>query len=381
MSSAIRTTHVGSLPRPARLRDALAAGGEPRPELVADAVLESVQSQLAAGVDIVNDGEMGRPSYVTYVTDRLTGFGRAEPPPRRRDNGLDDFPEFAASRPPRRELPVCVGSVSYRGEAAVERDVATLRAALGGREGFLTAASPGVIEMFLADLHHGDREDYLSALAAAMKIEYDTVVAAGLTLQLDCPDLACSRTFFEPGAAGRDAYRRHIALNLEVLDHALRDVPPERVRMHVCWGNYAGPHNRDVPLADLIDLVLAARPATVSFEGANPRHGHEWELFEQVGLPAGKTIMPGVVDSTTPYVEHPRLVAQRIERYARAVGSGRVLAATDCGLATFAAADQALDPRIAYAKLRSLAEGADIAASRLHPQRVASGRREHDQDR
>ena len=151
--------------------------------------------------------------------------------------------------------------------------------------------------------------------------------------------------------------------------------------MHVCWGNYSGPHNRDVPLADLIDLVLAARPATVSFEGANPRHGHEWELFEQVGLPAGKTIMPGVVDSTTPYVEHPRLVAQRIERYARAVGSGRVLAATDCGLATFAASDQALDPRIAYAKLRSLAEGADIAASRLHPQRVASGRREHDQDR
>ena len=221
-----------------------------------------------------------------------------------------------------------------------------------------------MIALFLADEHYRDREAYLDALAEAMKVEYDAVYAAGLLLQLDCPDLAVTRAAFAPDENGLREYRWLVTQNVAALNQALRDIPPERVRLHMCWGNYEGPHHRDVALRDVLDIVLGARAQTISFEGANPRHGHEWALFEEITLPADKAIMPGVIDSTTHYVEHPDLVAQRIERYAAAVGEERVIAATDCGMATFATADDALDARVAWAKLGSLVQGAALVNGR-----------------
>jgi 5-methyltetrahydropteroyltriglutamate--homocysteine methyltransferase len=371
----IRTTHVGSLPRSDEVLAALARreGGGPEldPRLVRRAVAECVRRQVELGLDVVNDGEAARPSYVTYVRDRLTGFAPGAQPPRPHDHDLDEFPEFAAreaAKPRAAESVVCVGEVRYRDPRPVHDDIAALRDALAehpDREGFLTAASPGVVELFHGDVHYGDREAYLTAVAEAMKTEYDAICAAGLLVQLDCPDLAVSRRFFPPDADGLAAFRRHIGLNVEVLNHALRDVPPERVRLHLCWGNSAAPHTRDVPLRDVLDIALTARAGTLSFEGANPRHGHEWRVFTEVDLPDDKRIQPGVIDSTTPFVEHPELVADRVEHYARAVGPDRVVAGTDCGMATFAAGDGALDRRVAWAKLGSLVEGAALAAQRL----------------
>ncbi|WP_232660373.1 cobalamin-independent methionine synthase II family protein [Pseudonocardia sp. TRM90224] len=369
----IRTTHTGSLPRTEAVLAALVErerGGEgPDPETVRSAVAESVRMQLAAGIDVVNDGESSKISYVTYAADRLAGFAPSEASPAVRNRAMDDFPEFAkrksekdAGNVSRRQA--CVGPVAYRDTAAVETDIEALQAALVDRpeqEAFLTAASPGVIAMFMPDEHYGDRQTYLEAIGDAMKVEYDTIHRAGLLLQVDCPDLAVSRNIFENDDAGLREFRRFAAANLAVLDHALRDIPPARIRMHTCWGNYEGPHNRDVPLRDLIDILFTARAGTLSFEGANPRHEHEWELFSEFELPAEKRIMPGVVDSTTNYVEHPQVVAQRVERYARLVGPDRVIASTDCGMATFAAGTDGVDARIAWAKLRSLVEGAELA--------------------
>jgi 5-methyltetrahydropteroyltriglutamate--homocysteine methyltransferase len=263
-------------------------------------------------------------------------------------------------------MPACDGPIAYRDTDAVRADIEALRAATDGVAGiedaFLSAASPGVVAFFLADRHYGDHEAYLYAIADAMKVEYDEIHRAGLLLQLDCPDLAITR--HRIGAESLDDFRRFVRLHVEAIDHATRDIPPDALRMHVCWGNYEGPHHRDVPLRDIVDIVLAARPAAVSFEAANPRHAHEWQIFEDVALPEGKVLMPGVLDTTTNYVEHPELVAQRIVRYARLVGRESVIAGTDCGFASFAGSS-AVDPRIVWAKLRALADGAELASRAL----------------
>jgi 5-methyltetrahydropteroyltriglutamate--homocysteine methyltransferase len=371
----ILTTHTGSLPRPPELLEALVR--RDRGERVDDdavaarvraAVADSVRRQTEAGIAVVNDGEVGKIGYATYVTQRLEGFGGEADPPGPPTDMLE-FPEYLArvsgdgGGP---AMPACDGPISYRDPAAVRADIVNLRAALdgaGAEDAFLSAASPGVVSFFLADRHYGSHEDYLFAIADAMKTEYDEIHRAGIVLQLDCPDLAftCERI----GAATVEEFRRFVALHVEAIDHATRDIPPDAMRMHVCWGNYEGPHHHDVPLRDIVDLVLAARPAAVSFEAANPRHAHEWTVFEDVVLPDGKVLVPGVLDTTTNYIEHPELVAQRIDRYARLVGPENVIAGTDCGFASFAES-QNVDPAIVWAKLGALAEGARLASKGLY---------------
>jgi len=358
----ILTTHTGSLPRPAGLAD------RHDPDAVRAAVQETVRRQLEAGVDIVNDGEVSKPSYATYVTERLSGFGGE--PVRLPVRGFEEFPEFAQkmwSDPDMAAImanPSCDGPVAYVNPSLAEADIANLRAAAadGAAEVFMSAASPGVIEMFMANRYYPTTEEYLFALAEAMKQEYDAICQAGLVLQLDCPDLACEWALGPEQTTAE--FRRVVAQRLEALDYATRDIPPDRLRMHLCWGNYEGPHHTDVPLADIIDLVLAARPTAVSFEAANPRHEHEWKVFDEVKLPEGKTLIPGVLDSTTNYIEHPELVAQRIIRYADVVGRENVIAGSDCGFATFAAFVP-VDPKITWAKLAAMADGARLASQHL----------------
>jgi 5-methyltetrahydropteroyltriglutamate--homocysteine methyltransferase len=364
-SDRILTTHTGSLPRPASLTD------RQDPEAVRAAVRETVERQVAAGVDVIGDGEMSKPSYSTYVTERLSGFG-GDPVPVPRW-GYEQFPEFArkqwgTGKGVTDVNPSCDGPVSYLDPSKVEADIANLRAAAADAAGegraagvFMTAASPGVIEMFMKNRYYPSTEDYVAALAEAMKPEYDAIHQAGLILQLDCPDLACAWTHGEPRTVAE--FRKTVAMRLEALDHATRDIPAEAMRLHLCWGNFEGPHHNDIPLADIIDLVLRARPAVVSFEGANPRHEHEWQVFEDVRLPDGKALMPGVIDSTTNYVEHPELVAQRIARYADLVGWENVIAGTDCGFATFVT-HIVVEPEITWAKLAPRAVGARLASER-----------------
>jgi 5-methyltetrahydropteroyltriglutamate--homocysteine methyltransferase len=359
----ILTTHTGSLPRPAGL------GDRHDPAAVRSAVAETVRRQVDAGVDVINDGEVSKPSYSTYVTERLSGFGGEPVPVRRRGN--DQFPGFARRMwgDPAMAVvtanPSCDGPVAYLDTSLVEADIANLRAAGGDvTDTFMSAASPGVIDMFMPNRYYPSTEEYLFALADAMKTEYDAICQAGLVLQLDCPDLAAG------WARGPEQtlaeFRAAVAQRIEALDYATRDVPPDRLRLHLCWGNYEGPHHTDIPLADIIDLVLAARPAAVSFEAANPRHEHEWKLFEDVKLPEGKIVIPGVLDSTTNYIEHPELVAQRLVRYAGVVGRSNVIAGSDCGFATFAALTP-VDPDITWAKLAAMADGARIASRELWP--------------
>jgi 5-methyltetrahydropteroyltriglutamate--homocysteine methyltransferase len=359
----ILTTHTGSLPRPADLAD------RHNQDAVRSAVQETVRRQLEAGVDIVNDGEVSKPSYATYVTERLSGFNGE--PVALQLRGFEEFPEFAEKMwgdPDMAAImanPSCDGPVAYVNPSLVEADIANLQAAAaadGAAEVFMSAASPGVIEMFMANRYYPSTGEYLQALAEAMKQEYDAISQAGLVLQLDCPDLACEWAIGPEQTTAE--FRRVVAQRLEALDYATRDIPPDRLRMHLCWGNYEGPHLTDVPLADIIDLVLAARPTAVSFEGANPRHEHEWKVFEEIKLPEGKAVIPGVLDSTTNYVEHPELVAQRIIRYADVVGRENVIAGSDCGFATFAALVP-VDPKITWAKLAAMAEGARLASQQL----------------
>jgi 5-methyltetrahydropteroyltriglutamate--homocysteine methyltransferase len=372
----ILTTHTGSLPRPPELVELLRrreAGGPGDPAAfgaaVRAAVTGVVRRQVEAGLDVINDGEQGKPGYATYVKDRVTGFGGQS-----RVTTVwaesRDFPEYVERRAgntrssfPR---PYCDGPIAWKDFAAVQRDVDTLRGALAGAgaaEGFMTAASPGVVSIFLANEHYPSREAYLEALARVMKDEYEAIHAAGLVLQLDCPDLAMARHNRFPDLSLAE-FRRIVALHVEVLNEATKAIPPERMRLHLCWGNYEGPHHLDVPLRDIIDLVLRARPAGISFEGANPRHEHEWKIWQDVKLPPGKVLIPGVIDSTTNFIEHPELVAERIVRYARVVGRENVIAGTDCGFGTFADND-AVDARIAWAKLRALADGARLATEEL----------------
>jgi 5-methyltetrahydropteroyltriglutamate--homocysteine methyltransferase len=320
---------------------------------------------VEAGIDVVNDGETGKADYATYVASRLTGFGEGgESFLGRGRPDLADYPRYwksltqldAATGAP----PVCVGPVAYVGHDALAHEIDTMTAAMAqtDRGAFLTAASPGVISRFMPNRHYPDEESYLAALAEAMKAEYDAIVAAGFVLQLDCPDLTVGWNARDGDLA---AHRRYVAQRLEALDHATRDIPPDRMRLHICWGNYEGPHHHDIPLRDVVDLLFAARPDTLAFEGANPRHEHEWAVFGEVEVPPDAVLMPGVIDTTTHYIEHPELVAQRIARYVERVGPERVLAATDCGFATFAAAPS-VDPDIAWAKLGSLVAGAALAS-------------------
>jgi 5-methyltetrahydropteroyltriglutamate--homocysteine methyltransferase len=356
----ILTTHTGGLPRPGGIT------GPADPREVRAAVEETVRRQRQAGLDIVNDGEVSKRDYATYVTDRLSGFDGGLTCLRWPVRGLADFPEYHARRQALEGeapgFPSCSGPVAYTGQAKVAADIANLKAAAGDGEAFMSAASPGVIATFLPTSYYRGTEEYLFALADAMKHEYDAICQAGIVLQLDCPDLACTWET-EPGldAAG---FRKQVALRLAALDHATRDIPPDRLRMHVCWGNAEGPHHTDAPLAGFIDLVLAARPGAVSFEGANPRHEHEWAVFEDVKLPEGTVIIPGVIESTTNVIEHPDLVAQRLVRYARLVGRSSVIAGTDCGLASDASGFP-VDPRIAWAKLAAMSDGARLASSQL----------------
>lgn len=368
----ILATHTGSLPRPQHLIEALQRrdrGEETPPSLDDDiraAVEEAVTRQVTAGIAVVNDGEMGKIGYSTYVKERLEGFGGS--------GGLSgrpaDLAEFPGYVPHDGagmdfEMPACVGPVSYRSLDPVRADIANLTAAAassGVEDMFLTAASPGVIALWLQNRYYNGHEEYLEALVNAMKLEYDEIARSGLVLQLDCPDLAMAAHM--GGPPNVEEFRERSRLHVEAINHATRDIPAEQVRMHLCWGNYEGPHNHDIPLRDIFDVVLAAKPAAVSFEAANPRHEHEWLLFEEVKLPDGKVLIPGVIDSTTNYVEHPELVAQRIKRYADLVGRESVIAGTDCGFATFANRTP-IHPDITWAKLAALAEGASIASASL----------------
>jgi 5-methyltetrahydropteroyltriglutamate--homocysteine methyltransferase len=367
------TTHTGSLPRPEDLIRTMFAREEGVPvdaaalaARIRSSVLEVVRRQVEAGIDVVDDGEMSKPSYATYPKDRLTGFAGASHPLQYRD--LVDFPGmarrvFGDPGRARRKTPACSGPIAVRDDGAAAADAANLRAALTGlkaEEGFLTAASPGVISLFFRDEHYGSPEKYLFAIAEAMRHEYEAVARAGFVLQIDCPDLAMGR-HIQYAALSIDEFRKAARLHIEALNHALANVPPDQARVHLCWGNYEGPHHYDVPLADIIDVVFTARPNGISFEAANPRHAHEWRVFERVKLPEGKVLVPGVIDSTTNFIEHPELVAERIGRYARLVGRDNVIAGTDCGFGTWVG-QSAVDPDIVWAKLGTLAAGARLAS-------------------
>jgi len=370
----ILTTHTGSLPRPPDLTAMLesldaesaldTAAFEAR---VRHAVADIVRQQVDAGVDIVNDGEQGKVGYSTYVRHRLTGFGGKSAVASRAD--WADFPE-AAARAERRSAvsrPACDGPIEWQDRGAVQKDVANLRAALEGvrpTEAFMTAASPGVIAHFLRNEYYPSREAYLARLVDVMKEEYDAIHRAGFVLQVDCPDLAMGRHLAFPSLSNAE-FVKIAEANVEALNHALRDIPPDRMRLHLCWGNYEGPHHRDIPLREIIRVALKARPQALSLEGANPRHEHEWVVFREVRLPEEKILIPGVLDSTTNFIEHPELVAQRLVRYAEVVGRERVIAGTDCGFATFGRSTLQVEPEIAWAKFTSMAEGARLASQQL----------------
>ena len=372
----ILTTHTGSLPRPNDLLPLFAAAESGQEADIArlharvrSAVTEVVRQQIDAGVDIVNDGEASKPSYATYVKDRLTGFqGEAD---MMAIGDLADYPEFGKRFAREGVLetlkrPACTEAITYREHGAVRRDIANLKAAVADcnpADAFLSAASPGVISIFLGNHYYKTHEAYLAALADAMKAEYNAIHQAGFILQVDCPDFAMGRHIQFPDATVAE-FRKHLEMHVEALNHALADIPEDRVRIHLCWGNYEGPHHRDIPIRDIIDIVFKAHAAGISYEGANPRHEHEWAVFKDVKLPAGKILIPGVIDSTNNYIEHPELVAQRICNLAGVVGRENVIVGSDCGFATVANYTP-VDPTITWAKLKTMSEGAKLASQRL----------------
>ena len=371
--SKILTTHVGSLPRTQEVVDFIFArerneGYDPAAfdAAMTRAVSDTVKKQVDAGIDIVSDGETSKISYATYVKDRYTGFDGDSP--RNAPADLKLFPKFLErlandGGTPKYARPMCVGEVKSKGQGELEKDIANLKAAMaehGAKRGFMNAASPGVISLFLQNDFYKTREAYLAALADAMKDEYETIVAAGLDLQLDCPDLALSRHMLFTDLSDDD-FVKVAASHVEALNHALSGIPAEKVRIHICWGNYEGPHVCDIPMAKMFDTLMSAKPRYVLFETSNPRHGHEWTTFRdrKADIPGDKILVPGVVDTTTNFVEHPELVRQRIERFVDIVGADRVIAGSDCGFGTFAGFG-AVDPDIAYAKLKTLADGAAL---------------------
>ena len=369
--SKILTTHVGSLPRTQEVVDFIFAREKEQPydqaafdACMTSAVSETVRRQVEAGVDIVSDGETSKISYATYVKDRYTGFDGDSP--RNAPADLKQFPTFLQrladdGGTPTYARPMCVGEVKSKGQGELEKDIANLKSAMaehGVDRGFMNAASPGVISLFLQNDFYSTREAYLEALANAMKAEYETIVASGLDLQLDCPDLALSRHMLFNDLSD-DEFIKIADSHVEALNYALSDVPAEKVRVHICWGNYEGPHICDIPMSKMFDTLMSTKARYVLFETSNPRHGHEWSVFKdrKNDIPEDKVLVPGVVDTTTNFVEHPDLVAQRIDRFVDIVGTDRVIAGSDCGFGTFAGFG-AVDPEIAYAKLSSLSQGA-----------------------
>ena len=372
----VKTTHVGSLPRTQEVVDFIFARENNEPydagafdACMADAVSETVRKQVEAGVDIVSDGETSKISYATYVKDRYTGFSGDSP--RNAPADLKMFPGFLQrladdGGTPQYARPMCTDEVRSKGQGELEKDIANLKAAMaqhGAERGFMNAASPGVISLFLQNDFYPTREAYLAALADAMKEEYETIVAAGLDLQLDCPDLALSRHMLFTDLSD-DEFVKIANMHVEALNHALQNVPAEKVRVHICWGNYEGPHCCDIAMDKVFSTLMATKSRYVLFETSNPRHAHEWTVFRdrKAEIPDDKVLVPGVVDTTTNFVEHPELVAQRIERFTGIVGADRVIAGSDCGFGTFAGFG-AVDPQIAYAKLAALSDGAKLTAS------------------
>ncbi len=369
------TTHTGSLPRPHDLLNLLldeqAGQVTDRTSLnaaIRGAVAETVHKQSEHGLDVINDGEQGRVDYTVYLKDRLTGFDGESAPPI--GTGDDEFPELAAMlqqfASPFQSRPACTGPIAWKDWPAVEADIAYLQAATANVRAeafFMTSPSPGQIARFLHNRYYADDEAYLYALADVMTSQYQAIVEAGFLLQLDCPDLALSRnTVF--AHLPLEAFRKVIDMHVEALNYAVRDIPPDRMRMHICWGSTMGPHHMDVPLRDIVDVVLKGRPAALSFPGANPRHEHEWKIWKDVKLPEGKVIIPGVIDSTSNFVEHPELVSERLVRYANMVGRENLMAGVDCGFGTFAGRLQ-VDSKIVWLKLQALVEGASLASQEL----------------
>jgi 5-methyltetrahydropteroyltriglutamate--homocysteine methyltransferase len=372
----IATTHVGSLPRPEAVVDLVFAEdrGEPvdRAEydrVIGQAVRDRVERQVQAGIDFVSDGEMGKIGYATYIRHRLSGFEVGDVP-RATPADLDAYPRFrdrlAQQGGSARYLrPICRGPIAYEHAEPLERDLTHLMSAMADQptaQPFMNAPSPGIIALFQPNEYYGTLDEYLDAIGEAMKVEYEAIVAAGVQLQIDAPDLAMGRHIMyrdRPDEEFVAAAERHV----EAINRALRDVPADRVRLHLCWGNYEGPHHLDIELRKIIDVVLRAKPATILFEAANPRHAHEWAVWRDARIPDDKILAPGVLDTTANYIEHPELVAQRLEAFINIVGPERVVAGTDCGFGTWAGFG-AIDPDICWAKLRSLSEGAHIASQR-----------------
>jgi 5-methyltetrahydropteroyltriglutamate--homocysteine methyltransferase len=372
----ILTTHVGSLPRSQAVTDVLFArernevkDAQAAATVITNAVAEVVRRQVAVGIDVVSDGEMSKISYATYIAERLAGFGGDTP----REPGQDlvEFPGLLKKLADRGSTakyrrPRCIGEIRVQNLAPLREDLKNILAAIAAAaptEAFMNAASPGVVALFQPNDFYSSQDEYLTALAEALRVEYEAIVQAGIILQIDASDLAMGRhTMYRERSL--EEFEVLAARHIEVLNHALRNVPADRVRMHVCWGNYEGPHHHDVPMERLLPVVLKAKPQGLLFEAANPRHAHEWAVFKEVQIPADKVLIPGLVATTTNYIEHPLLVAERIERFAQIVGRERVMAGTDCGFGTFAGFGP-VEPDIAYLKLQSLAQGAAIASRRL----------------
>ena len=365
------TTHTGSLGRPPELLHMLLAREEGQPvnpevfgATVRRAVAETVKRQVETGLAVVNDGEQSKISFATYIRERLHGFGGADEP---RPVSLEarQFPAYTARRAFPYRRPACNAPIAWQDFTAVETDIANLKAATAGlpvQEVFMTAVSPGTLVNFFPNRYYPTREAYLQAVSEVMQREYEAIVQAGFILQLDCPDLALRSTWFPDLSIPE--FRTVVAQNVAALNHATRNIPAEHVRMHVCWGAGEGPHNHDVPLRDIVDILLTGRPAALSIVGANGRHEHEWKVWQEVQLPAGKVLIPGVIDSTTNIIEHPEVVAERLIRYATVLGRENIIAGVDCGFGTSATSDQ-VDPQIAWAKLQALVEGAELATRTL----------------
>jgi 5-methyltetrahydropteroyltriglutamate--homocysteine methyltransferase len=374
----ILTTHSGSLPRPDSLAQLMIAKEQGKAievqelaDNVHNAVAEVVKRQVDVGIDIISDGEMSKIGFANYVKDRLTGFGGESNPVVAQD--VLDHPDLRVRMFRRNEggesryfTPACNGPITLRDMDAVHQDIANLKAALQGvrnEEVFVPAASPGTIAQVMQNNYYPTQEAYLYALADAMRYEYQAIVAAGFLIQLDCPDLAMQR-HTRYAAVSIEEFRKQVQQNIEVLNYALTGIPPQQVRVHVCWGNYPGPHHRDVPLIDIIDLLFIIQGDALSIEAANPRHEHEWKVFEEVRFPEGKVLIPGVIDTCSTYIEHPEIIEQRIVRFAQVVGRENVIAGTDCGFGTFLGTS-VIAPSVAWDKLRSLAEGARLASEEL----------------
>ena len=383
-SRIVQTTHTGSLPRPERLLALLFAYDRAEEieaaafdEEIRNAVADVVRRQVELGLDYVSDGELSKISYTLYVKHRLSGLSNVVAPEisnlrNKPPRDLVDFPEVLAVREQRAKglaamrPTYCVGDVRYIDRAPLERDLANFRSALAGKKpsgAFLTAASPGVLVNFIVDAHYGNEDNYLADLADAMREEYQAITDAGFQLQIDCPDLAMAR-HFKYQDVSESEFLKIVERNIEAINHATAGIAPEMMKMHICWGNYAGPHTRDIPVTSIVNVVMKCRPQAISFEAANPRHEHEWEDWKASAVPDDKVLIPGVIDSTTNFVEHPRLVAQRIGRFEKIVGRERLIAGSDCGFGSFAGRDY-VHPSVAWAKLGTLVEGARLASGNV----------------